>query len=232
MGLDVTVYINPRPATADELAAINGEKDREAALVAFDRLESAGALAGLHDYELVWVTRLRKTMMDGGGDSPIDRHELAGALGLSIPYINPDFPQRAADLDAPAYRATVADIDIHFTYSGYSRWREWLASIAGIAVPAAVPSDGRSSLNDWWSQCCDIEARGEVPSVRFWQLLHFSDCEGALGPSVCKRLADDFDAAVEFAERSWIEEWQIRSYRKWRRAFREAGDTGGWVSFH
>jgi hypothetical protein len=230
MGLDITVYVNARPATANEIAAIGGEKDRAAALVALDKLESEGRFTGTRydGWRREWIERARLSMMNDEAP-PVDRVEMAEALDLVIPYINPDFSARASDLTATAYSAEVADINIHFTYSGYNRWREWLASIAGLVVPG-VPAS--ASLNDWWAECDAIEARGETPSIRFWQLLHFSDCEGAIGPAVCKLLADDFDAMAEVAERSWSEAWQLQGYREWRKAFREAGDTGGWVSFH
>jgi len=65
----------------------------------------------------------------------------------------------------------------------------------------------------------------------FGKLINFSDCEGIIGTTVCAELAVAFDAhatAATYHEGEW---WQAK-YDTWRRAFREAADTGGWVDFH
>jgi hypothetical protein len=231
MGLDISVYINARPADEDEIAAI--DSDPAAALIALDRLEARGRIPA-SGWQRASLDRARIMMMSGMSASEEPR-EMAELLDLVIPYINPDFAARASDLTASAYFAEVADFDIHFTYSAFNRWREWLAGIAGISVPSPR-SDGRGGLSHWWTECSAIEARGEAPAVRFWQLLHFSDCEGVIGPTVCKILADDFDAMAETVEQEIFEpetaDWRRAAYQGWREAFRAAGNSGGWVSFH
>lgn len=80
----------------------------------------------------------------------------------------------------------------------------------------------------------DPEAHGDKP---FFELICFSDCEGALGAEISAKLARDF---AEFEERAeehakslgeWFGEDWIYRYKAWRRAFELASENGA-VCFH
>lgn len=170
------------------------------------------------------------------------KYEAADNLGLSLPRVG-TWPERCSDLDAVAYRDD-AEIGVCAgAYSGYNRWREGLALLAGISLKMFYPEGvdpiaavvmgicPRLTLDHWWAECEEIEARGETPPVPFWQLIHFSDCEGTLGPAVCKSLADDFDRLADKAATHLDDEWR-EFYGEMRSGFRAAADSGGWVGFH
>jgi hypothetical protein len=227
MGLDITVYIDPRPATKTEMSALRGGPDATPAL---DQLEDNGAFASLSGWAAEYISDARRAFMEGGLPGDHYEHELADIIGLHIPYINPDFPQRADDLPFSAYRPGRSWGFRAGSYSGYNRWREELAALAGVTLGDRDEDGAR--LSRFWAECSEMEERGDTPSVRFWQLIHFSDCEGVIGPSICRKLADDFDAMADAAVASHTATWWLDLYSTWRRAFREAGDTGGWVAFH
>ena len=125
-------------------------------------------------------------------------------LGYRMPYINRHFKSRAEGLE-PNVPYEYAE-DLHFragSYSGYGAWRGQLAELVGIM-----------DINAFWDRCERMERRGEEPDIPFWQLLHFSDCEGAIGPVVSKKLAKDFA------------DWEERA-EKYARKIHEASDIYG-----
>ena len=81
-------------------------------------------------------------------------------------------------------------------YSYYNRWRNYLAKLAGYPeLTEPEPSEARyfpprtgHDVGAWMAD--------DGP---FWELINFSDCEGFLGPAVCKKLIMDFD---EFASQA------------------------------
>ncbi len=128
-------------------------------------------------------------------------------------YDNTDFPGRSAGIicNKETYYAHLGEFKFRAgSYSGYNHWRTQLAAlVAG----------------------CD---KGPIAAtLPFAELINFSDCEGVLGPVVCKKLAADFAAyqqkADEFsgADGDWFRE----RYADWRKAF-ELAEQGGCVEFH
>lgn len=168
-------------------------------------------------------------------------HEEAENLGLCVPCKN-EWHRRAEDLTEIAYRDERSYGFWAGSYSSYNRWREGLAQLAGIEMPPSLPCgidpgmaaamgiEPRPSLITWWNECQRLEESGSAPVDSFWQMIHFSDCNGALGPSVCKALAADFDSYAERAETHRDDGWRDL-YAKFRMAFRHAAESGGWVEF-
>lgn len=131
-------------------------------------------------------------------------------------WINPDFPARASDIKMGCY---TPGRRYHFragSYGGYNWWRDELSRMAN-GKPA-------SSL---WSI--------DRVSDPFYELIHFSDCEGTLGPSVCQNLAEDFTRFMPNAEFYSREmqggDYWFELYKKWNKAI-HLGSMGGAVCFH
>lgn len=99
------------------------------------------------------------------------------------------------------------------SYMGYNSWRNSLAILAGY-------------LDDTY-------VRERVSSGPFVELIHFSDCEGIIGPVVAEKLAEDFaeyQSKVDQAPDNHIDGFH-RLYADFRRAFELARDNGA-VDFH
>lgn len=123
-------------------------------------------------------------------------------------YANRDYPQRAPGLIDGCY---VGDIVGGFragSYSGYNRWREALSRLGLGVDPEQV----------WGSP----EFYAGKP---FFEVVCFSDCEGAIGAEVSAKLAADF-AAYEERAATELDEYDLRVYRDFRRAFEAAADAG------
>jgi hypothetical protein len=99
------------------------------------------------------------------------------------------------------------------SYSGYNSWRNWLATVAGYR-----------DAEDCWQRAS--------PGEPFYELIHFADNEGVIGPVVAKKLAADFakhaGKAVELAP---AESWCLDAYARWWCAFLTAQHRGA-VEFH
>jgi hypothetical protein len=103
------------------------------------------------------------------------------------------------------------------SYSGYNEWRDLLAKFAGW-----------KSDQDCWNST-------EGP---FFELIHFSDCDGYIGPEVAAKLFKDFDdyeeRAIEFSKTiydkygGYGEYWEywLGKYYDWKKAFKIASDGG------
>jgi hypothetical protein len=127
---------------------------------------------------------------------------------------NDAFPARLDGMESGWYASERVS---HFhagAYSSYNYWRNELCkAIYGIAA------------EEWWKTPM---AESDQP---FAELIDMSDCEGDIGPSVCRKLADDFDKHYDKLKE--IEE--VTDYDRldnFRNAFRTAGDNNGYVSFH
>lgn len=135
-------------------------------------------------------------------------------------YLNDAFPGRADDItDRAIYKTEDGDGFRAGSYGSYNDWREWLAKLAGYA---AVPtSDARHQHSD---------GAGVAGAGPFYELIHFSDCEGVIGAQVSAKLAKDF---ADFQERADASDsgWFAAKYAEWRKAFETAAD-GGFVDFH
>jgi hypothetical protein len=98
------------------------------------------------------------------------------------------------------------------SYSGYNAWRNWLATVAGFR-----------SAKDCWE-------RGK-PGDPFYELIHFADNEGVIGPVVAKKLAGDFAKHVAKAADLAAQPWYLDQYARWWCAFLTASCRGA-VDFH
>jgi len=72
-------------------------------------------------------------------------------------------------------------------------------------------------------------AEGSLAGRPFVELIHFSDCEGFMGPKTCAKLSADFVNNQKRADAA--DEYFRAKYADWRKAFAIASD-GGAVDFH
>ena len=139
-------------------------------------------------------------------------------------YANNDFPGRAEGLVDRGYY----ECDEHFgfragSYSGYNQWREQLAELAGWP-PVSVQGYGGG---EYMSCAGSAFQATEGP---FWELINFSDCEGAIGHVVAKKLSADFEWFREQASKHG-DPYFFEKYQMWAKAFGMAADNGA-VIFH
>lgn len=140
--------------------------------------------------------------------------------GHVAPDRNPDFPGQLDGIEPichlPANPATFVSFRAG-SYSGYNWWRATLCRFALNVEPEVV-----------WN------GPGHYAGKPFVELIHFSDCEGSIGPTVSAKLARDFacfeDNAHAYAAAMTDGEGWFRKYREWREAF-ELAAQGGFVDF-
>jgi len=135
---------------------------------------------------------------------------------VTLRHFNDHYPRHAMGL--PENTAFEAEDEMGFragSYGGYNEWRNDLAILAG-----------HESAKEAWNS----GAKGRP----FFELIHFSDCEGVMNSLVCAKLAKDFadnqakvDAMTDCDDGNWFKE----KYAEWRRAFEMAADNGA-VEFH
>ena len=117
------------------------------------------------------------------------------------------------------------------SYSGYSSWRRTLAKMIGWEIEdlwqhVETLVQRNENLNDVLNE----NDRFSV-DIPFVELLHFSDCEGFIGPKTSAKLHSDFlewdENAKNFdSQNSYFYE----KYQEWTEAFKVASD-GGCVIF-
>jgi hypothetical protein len=134
---------------------------------------------------------------------------------ISISVYGGLFEVNSDGLESGMYRY---DESTHFragSYSGYSAFREWLASLSGNR-PEAL-----------WNE--EVSTDG----TPFGRLINFSDCEGLIGPKTSSMMRDDFDQYRETAERSVekgeVDRYFLETYDLFREAFDLASDGGAVV---
>ena len=112
------------------------------------------------------------------------------------------------------------------SYSGYNHWRNELAIMAGYDGAQGVWNDFNNNLRYLKLK----KLSGELAQLKpFYELIHFSDCDGLIGPEICKKLYQDF---VNFEDKAKKEDENFYElYLMWKEAFRVASD-GGLVCFH
>lgn len=126
-----------------------------------------------------------------------------------------DYPERMPPIEPGAIYQYQTPC-FHFragSYAAYNKWREWLSLMALGIEPQGVWNNPMA-----------------YASKPFFELIHFSDCEGILGTEVCRELAQDF-AGFQTQADQHLDEWFRRKYTDWRQAFELASD-GGLVKFH
>lgn len=134
------------------------------------------------------------------------------------------YPERAPEIaEDTIYSYASSGSFCAGSYSGYNRWRDELAQLAGYPkAPYQDRYDGiqmRFDAGAW--------AASEGP---FWELINFSDCEGTIGASVSAKLAKDFAEYQPKADAHRDDGFRSR-YAEWRKAFETAQNAGA-VSFH
>lgn len=132
--------------------------------------------------------------------------------GVSF-YINPGFTEVAKEILPDA----IYDFEDSFrwkagSYSGYNSWRNWLATVAGW-----------KSDEDAWSN-----GKNGQP---FFELIHFSDCEGTLGTQTCQKLLQDFINFESKAKTMSQGSYYFDMYTNWKKAMTIASENGA-ISFH
>lgn len=134
--------------------------------------------------------------------------------GLRFLYVEPSFPKHADGMVNGYYVPTGKQLRFRAgSYSGYNHFRAKLC-IAAIGVEPEVV----------WA---DLDAYADKP---FFELVHFSDCEGIIGPTTSAKLAEDFKD-ISVRDRLPEQGWWRESFDEWAKAFALAADTGV-VEFH
>ncbi len=138
------------------------------------------------------------------------------------PWVNPDFPGRADDIESRSVYAYDEGDSMSMGYIGYFQWRNELARIAGYPL-----GKFREFGADRPSYCAACWNGATGP---FSELINFSDSEGTIGGAVAAKLAKDF---ADFHERAHASDDAgfIRSYDKLRALF-DLAAQGGFVRFH
>ena len=118
------------------------------------------------------------------------------------------------------------------SYSGYSSWRRTLAKMIGWDIEdlwrnVETLVQRNENLNDVLNENDRLSV--DIPFV---ELLHFSDCEGFIGPKTSAKLHSDF---LEWDEKAKTVDpfkggYFYETYQRWTEAFKVASD-GGCVIF-
>lgn len=128
-------------------------------------------------------------------------------------------PTLAARLDGKPEGKYVGKLGDGFragSYSGYNRWREWLAQRVHGVMPSRI-----------WDHPKTYEGKP------FFELIHFSDCEGAIGPKTSAKLAKDFEEhRIEVCGNTTAGDGYVELYEDFAKAFKRAAETDGFVIFH
>lgn len=146
----------------------------------------------------------------------VDWEKYAQLHQSSIDFAEENWPGRTAGTAAGVYEPAERFRFRAGSYSGYGWWRRSLAQFAY-----------GKGIDEVWEK---------VTEGPFFELIHFADNEGVIGPQAAAKLAKDFaehhDRAVEFSKSIDADgDWWLKQYGQWRRAFELAAD-GGAVDFH
>jgi hypothetical protein len=134
--------------------------------------------------------------------------------GYEYAYPNRDFADRADGCKAGYYSYEQRFDFPAGSYSSYNAFRDWLSHVA-LGVPASTA----------WN---NPEEYADKP---FFELIHFADNEGIIGPGPAKRIAQAFAEHDEQARDDNAPGSYYEEYVTWRRAFELAADDG-LVEFH
>jgi len=156
-------------------------------------------------------------------DVAFDKHgEPTGDIGdffhsYAAGYHEKDFPGRSEGISKDEYYSYVDSFSFRAgSYSGYSAWRDKLATLIGYS----------GSAQFWDFVTLHPETTMGQP---FAELINFSDCEGIIGPVVSKKLTADF--FIYLPQATAIGGWFLDAYLAWQKAFEFGADNGA-VSFH
>lgn len=124
---------------------------------------------------------------------------------------------RCFDLEQGGYQG---EEGINFqagSYGGYNEWRNEL-SVLMLGCPARYV----------W------EHSEEYKDKPFYELIDFSDCEGYIGPSISRKLAQDFENHRRMLSNRFAmsdPEYFIEKYNLWASAFKQAAEKSGVIKF-
>lgn len=155
--------------------------------------------------------KLKRKAPDGvppsGGE-----YDLAYIDGDEIIYFT-DFPERLDGQPKGVYSGERLPSFRAGSYGGYNRWREKLSQMA-------IGVDPQTVWDNW----------KKYKDEPFALLIHFSDCEGAIGPESSLILHGQFEAWREQA-RDEMDRWEFEVYEDFAKAFEEVAGNG-FVVFH
>jgi len=120
------------------------------------------------------------------------------------------------------------------SYSGYNQWRNSLAIMAGYGSSEYVWKNFEKDRR--YIKLQKINKK-DIKMKPFYELIHFSDCEGYIGTETSKKLYQDFvdfeDKAIDFDSSPGgpTSRWFYERYKEWKNAFEVASDNGV-VCFH
>lgn len=118
-----------------------------------------------------------------------------------------------------AYTGEEADSFRAGSYSGYNAFRDTLSVIL----------QGEKDHHAW------SRVANEGYTKPFDLLINFSDCDGVIGPTSSKKLAQAFEDHLEdwteFTKNDEDGEYLLDKYLKWMAAFQTAGDNNGCILF-
>lgn len=178
--------------------------------------------------DITWYRGLTRA---AGTEGLLDDGETDYEAGWENIYGNGDyFPGRADDVPEGRYKAEESDGFRAGSYSGYGRWRDQLAALAGYPAAKAADFDSRDRSYVEGHPHSAAAWSEENNGLPCYELVNFSDCEGTLGTAVCAKLAKDFAALQEKAD-AHPDAYFREKYREWRNAFEKASDRGA-VCFH
>ena len=139
-------------------------------------------------------------LIEGSDDEAIEcKYEWADGLSggswdvCTIPYLNEDFPKHSEGLVSGVYTYYSCEDGGRRSYSGWSNFREVLAKNVGYEpiTPDEVPDDWDEYtkqsflLRPYQSRVFNVE------EGTLFELINFSDCEGVINTTVCKKIYSD-----------------------------------------
>lgn len=142
------------------------------------------------------------------------------------------FPDHLCGLQDDAYYdAEMCDASYRNGYGGHNAFREMLAKLAGYdpvftSKPLCSDKDFINKHFEYLNPYSVGAWKSETGA--FKELICFSDCEGAIGTSLCVKLAKDFKdfekKALSLNEEN--SEWFIKKYNELKKVFESASENG------
>lgn len=124
--------------------------------------------------------------------------------------IDPDFARSLRGLTADrCYEVSGKTASVSNSYSGHDLFREALAQTFLGVDPVKV-----------WG---DSERWVDAP---FYELIHFADNEGTIGPEAATDLLADFEAGRDAFRDASDDDWLLRKYDEWAEVFHVAAGNG------
>lgn len=117
-------------------------------------------------------------------------------------------------------------------YSGYNRYRELLATT--LLKLTGVENDFKQKVRkDKYASNKIWKHKQEFKGQPFFEQIHFSDCEGVIGPETSAKLAKDynkFESEFQKTVKNLCDgeyaEKLIEKYSKWKNAFNQVAGNG------